>query len=621
LSGSINGALTNINSVASAGTFSNNILSLNTSGVSLSAIGGITLNPGSIQSTIISGSVYTPNIGAATSANILYYDTSTKQVTYGAAGTATSASYAATASLAPAYVPLAGGSMTGNLLGSGRTIQFQDLVLGYGTTFGTIKTDGTKYIGMYPTNGTESTRFLANGNVMHGTTFTDAGYRLQVSASGAVSGAFQAIGTSVFNGNAFYSGSIFVTASANTATVGQFVGNINGYSEFSVRNTNTGVSASGDIAVYADTGTVLNNYIDMGINNSGMSNTYFYGGTDFGDALDSYVYNVGGNLRIGNATSQAPYSQSLILFSNPSATPNIWITGSQVAIGKVLGNPINGSFDISGSTHITGSLRVSQGITGSLFGTSSWAASASWATNATNAATATNATSATGATNASNINIVNTTTGTGPYYPVFVNSTAGFNSPLIDSSTYVYNATTNTLTVTSSYAMMALSASWAPGGGGSGVGGSGTVGKIPVWTTTTNLSDSPIYMSSTNVGINIASPTYMLEVNGDIYAAQNVIAYSDQSVKENVTTITNAVNKVMAMRGVTFTRNDQKDKERIHAGVIAQEMEKAFPEVVFENENGTKAVAYANIVSVLIEAVKEQQAQIEDLRKQIEDLL
>jgi predicted transcriptional regulator len=77
----------------------------------------------------------------------------------------------------------------------------------------------------------------------------------------------------------------------------------------------------------------------------------------------------------------------------------------------------------------------------------------------------------------------------------------------------------------------------------------------------------------------------------------------------------------MSMRGVTFTRNDHEDKQRVHAGVIAQEMEKAFPEVVFQNEDGTKAVAYANIVSVLIEAIKEQQGQIDDLKKQIDDLL
>ena len=121
------------------------------------------------------------------------------------------ASWAANATTAPLYLPLTGGTLSGNLSAAGRTFTFQDLVLGSGTTQGTIKTDGTKYIGIFPTNGTESTRFLANGSVMHGTSFTDAGYRLQVSASGAVSGALYVVGTSVLVGSTRVTGSLGVT--------------------------------------------------------------------------------------------------------------------------------------------------------------------------------------------------------------------------------------------------------------------------------------------------------------------------------------------------------------------------------------------------------------------------
>jgi hypothetical protein len=140
-------------------------------------------------------------------------------------GSVTSASFASTASLAPLYLSLAGGTMTGDINAAGRTFQFQDLILGFGTTQGTIKTDGTKYIGMFPTNAVESTRFLANGNVIHGTTFTDAGYRLQVSASGAVSGALQVIGSSVLSGSSIISNQLTVGSSSqgpneNTITLG-----------------------------------------------------------------------------------------------------------------------------------------------------------------------------------------------------------------------------------------------------------------------------------------------------------------------------------------------------------------------------------------------------------------
>jgi hypothetical protein len=171
------------------------------------------------------------------------------------------------------------------------------------------------------------------------------------------------------SGSSTVSGSIYVNSP--NQTMGQFVGNQNGYVEFSIRNTNTGASASGDIAVYADNGTVTNNYIDMGINNSGLDAAYFYGGTDFGNALDAYVYNVGGNLRIGNATSAAPYSQSLYLFSNPAATPNITISGSQVAISKT--GSLNGTFDVLGNAVVTGSVISTVGFTGSLLGTATTA--------------------------------------------------------------------------------------------------------------------------------------------------------------------------------------------------------------------------------------------------------
>lgn len=117
--------------------------------------------------------------------------------------------------------------------------------------------------------------------------------------------------------------------------------------------------------------------------------------------------------------------------------------------------------------------------------------------------------------------------------------------------------------------------------------------------------------------VNITSP---LIVTGSILSLDNITAYSDESVKSNVVNIPNALNKVLEMRGVTYTRTDLQDTERIHAGVIAQELERQFPEVVYELPNGKKTVAYGNITSILIEAIKEQQKQIDDLRKQIEKL-
>jgi hypothetical protein len=100
-------------------------------------------------------------------------------------------------------------------------------------------------------------------------------------------------------------------------------------------------------------------------------------------------------------------------------------------------------------------------------------------------------------------------------------------------------------------------------------------------------------------------------------SANDITVNSDERIKDNVELIPNALEKVQAIRGVTFNRTDTDDDTR-HAGVIAQEVEKVLPEVVTENEEtGIKSVAYANMVGLLIEAVKEQQTQIDDLKAEV----
>ena len=117
--------------------------------------------------------------------------------------------------------------------------------------------------------------------------------------------------------------------------------------------------------------------------------------------------------------------------------------------------------------------------------------------------------------------------------------------------------------------------------------------------------------NSGNVGIADTSPSYKLDVDGTIRATGDVIAYSDIRVKENIKTIDNAVSKVNKLRGVEFNKIGSEEKS---IGVIAQEIEKVLPEVVKEDDKGMKSVAYGNIVGVLIEAIKDQQKQIDELK-------
>ena len=113
------------------------------------------------------------------------------------------------------------------------------------------------------------------------------------------------------------------------------------------------------------------------------------------------------------------------------------------------------------------------------------------------------------------------------------------------------------------------------------------------------------------VGIGDTTPSYKLDVNGTIRATGDVIAYSDIRVKENITTIENALDKVKKLRGVEYNKIDNPERS---IGVIAQEIEEVIPEVVKEDSEGMKSVAYGNITAVLIEAIKEQQKQIEELK-------
>ena len=113
-------------------------------------------------------------------------------------------------------------------------------------------------------------------------------------------------------------------------------------------------------------------------------------------------------------------------------------------------------------------------------------------------------------------------------------------------------------------------------------------------------------------GSNVATTSANLQFNGtNLTCAGTVTANSDERLKENVETISDALEKVKQLRGVEY---DHKNTGDHCLGVIAQEIEKVVPDVVYEDVHGVKSVAYQNMVALLIEAVKDQQKQIEELR-------
>ena len=103
---------------------------------------------------------------------------------------------------------------------------------------------------------------------------------------------------------------------------------------------------------------------------------------------------------------------------------------------------------------------------------------------------------------------------------------------------------------------------------------------------------------------------YTFDDNGDFTATGNVTAYSDIRLKKDIEVIPNALDKVLNLRGVNYSDIELGDRR---TGVIAQELQKVMPEAVREQE-GYLAVAYGNLAGVLIEAIKELKAEIDELK-------
>lgn len=141
-----------------------------------------------------------------------------------------------------------------------------------------------------------------------------------------------------------------------------------------------------------------------------------------------------------------------------------------------------------------------------------------------------------------------------------------------------------------------------------------------------------VILDNGDIGIGTSTPDYKLEVNGTIKATE-IQETSDLRLKRDVTTLDNSLQKVLKLRGVNFYWKSEEEIKTVlgthekcqypetkQIGVIAQEVEEVVPEVVATDAKGFKSVDYSKITPVLIEAIKEQQAVIDEQNKKIEAL-
>jgi hypothetical protein len=128
------------------------------------------------------------------------------------------------------------------------------------------------------------------------------------------------------------------------------------------------------------------------------------------------------------------------------------------------------------------------------------------------------------------------------------------------------------------------------------------------------------------IGMGTSNPTVRLQVAGDIIA-NSIAGSSDSRFKTNILPIENPLQKVLKLQGVTFDWKTKEFPNRMFSenralGFIAQEVEQVIPEVV-QTENSTegfKSVQYDKVVALLVEAIKEQQKQIEQLQQEVKEL-
>jgi hypothetical protein len=111
-----------------------------------------------------------------------------------------------------------------------------------------------------------------------------------------------------------------------------------------------------------------------------------------------------------------------------------------------------------------------------------------------------------------------------------------------------------------------------------------------------------------------------LASNGSV-TATSFLYSSDRNLKQDIGPLNNSLTKILQLQGVNFRWKNPNNSQKLNVGLIAQDVENVYPELVTTSkETGLKSVEYGNLVAPLIEAIKDQQSQIEALKKEIEQL-
>jgi len=137
------------------------------------------------------------------------------------------------------------------------------------------------------------------------------------------------------------------------------------------------------------------------------------------------------------------------------------------------------------------------------------------------------------------------------------------------------------------------------GGGGSGIKGT-------------------VFLQSDGGDVVIGNASSTTTVNGNLIVNGTYSNPSDARYKKQINTLDNSLSNIISLRGTNYYWKDENKDQRLQFGVIAQELEEVFPNLVHTNSDGYKSVNYIGLVPVLIEATKEQQTIIDNQKEEIQ---
>ena len=483
--------------------------------------------------------------------------------------------------------------------------------------FTTAATAGIRFLTTNAGTQTEVVRFAANGNVGIGT--------------GSPTAKLTVTGTANVSGNVVIGGTATVTGNVTLGSSAFFVGN--------------GVSITTLNATNITTGTLPDARLSSAVVNTSGNFTISGTHTHAGDITLNNTKSLNFKTLSGAGVSLTQQSDDNFVFYTTNSTGgarsvySIFANSDTSAFRFVVPVEINTqSLSANGTTGSYGQLLTSNGSATFWSSTANNSTNlngqaASYYLNATNLASGTVPTArlaTTGTASSSTYlrgdqtwatitsnpgTVTSVANGAGLLGPT-ITSSGSLSLPTVGPGAATYSGGISSITLDNYGRVSALGSSagyYASGASPSFGVITANGGYVYLAEATGGLNTRAVHNNSGTIGFLNSSNAWVFRVDdsGNATAAGNVTAYSDIKLKTNIHTITDALNKVKKLRGVSYQRISDNSN---NIGVIAQEVQEVIPEVIQKDSSDTMSVAYGNLVGVLIEAIKELSAEVDALK-------